>query len=68
MNIVGSRLVVFGGQVEGVFYNDMSAFDLNELQDNEAAWENWTALDEMSHIPKGRTNHTMVAWNDRLYL
>ncbi|BDD59974.1 hypothetical protein MAP00_005141 [Monascus purpureus] len=73
LNILGSKLYVFGGQVEGYFFNDLVAFDLNQLQNPANKWE---FLIRNSHeggpppgqIPPARTNHTMVTFNDKLYL
>lgn len=73
MNILGSKLYVFGGQVEGFFFNDLIAFDLNQLQNPANKWE---VLIPNSHeggppegqIPPARTNHTIVSYNDKLYL
>ncbi|KKK13350.1 hypothetical protein AOCH_005518 [Aspergillus ochraceoroseus] len=73
INILGSRLYVFGGQVEGFFFNDLVAFDLNQLQNPSNKWE---FLIQNSHdggpspgqIPPARTNHTIVGFNDKLYL
>lgn len=73
LNILGSKIYVFGGQVEGYFFNDLVAFDLNQLQNPANKWE---FLIRSSHdggpppgqIPPARTNHTIVSFNDRLYL
>ncbi|KAJ5103781.1 hypothetical protein N7532_004310 [Penicillium argentinense] len=73
LNILGSKLYVFGGQVEGFFFNDLVAFDLNQLQNPANKWE---VLIQNSHeggppegqIPPARTNHTIVSFNDKLYL
>ncbi|KAE8146323.1 hypothetical protein BDV25DRAFT_162693, partial [Aspergillus avenaceus] len=73
LNILGSKLYVFGGQVEGFFFNDLAAFDLNQLQNPTNKWE---FLIRNSHeggpppgqIPPARTNHSIVSFNDRLYL
>ncbi|KAJ5163673.1 Kelch-type beta propeller [Penicillium coprophilum] len=73
LNILGSKLYVFGGQVEGFFFNDLIAFDLNQLQSPTNKWE---VLIPNSHeggpppgqIPPARTNHTIVSFNEKLYL
>ncbi|KAJ5130558.1 uncharacterized protein N7515_006597 [Penicillium bovifimosum] len=73
LNILGSKLYVFGGQVEGFFFNDLIAFDLNQLQSPANKWE---VLIANSHeggpppgqIPPARTNHTIVSYNDKLFL
>ncbi|KAL2269066.1 hypothetical protein VTJ83DRAFT_3912 [Remersonia thermophila] len=73
LNILGSKLYVFGGQVEGYFMNDLCAFDLNQLQMPNNRWEILTPGSDGSTPPQGRlpaarTNHTMVTFNDKLYL
>lgn len=51
------------------YFNDMVSFDLNTLQSTSAKWELLVPADEGSTgIPASRTNHTMVAWGDKLYL
>ena len=73
MNILGSKIYVFGGQVEGYFFNDLMAFDLNTLQNTTTEWEK-LILDSNDggppegQVPPARTNHTIVSWNDKLYL
>ncbi|SPQ19060.1 eb429a89-f91f-43bd-9caa-39ab242b97d5 [Thermothielavioides terrestris] len=73
LNILGSKIYVFGGQVEGYFMNDLSAFDLNQLQMPNNCWEmlipsSDSANPPQAKIPPARTNHTMVTFNDKLYL
>jgi DNA repair exonuclease SbcCD ATPase subunit len=73
LNILGSKIYIFGGQVEGYFFNDLVAFDLNALQQASNRWEILiqNTIDggpPHGQIPPARTNHTMVSWNDKLYL
>ncbi|KAK5707087.1 Negative regulator of mitotic exit [Elasticomyces elasticus] len=73
LNILGSKIYIFGGQVEGYFFNDLVAFDLNALQ---AATNRWEILitntidggPPHGQIPPARTNHTVISYNDKLYL
>ncbi|KAI2075371.1 Negative regulator of mitotic exit [Ophidiomyces ophidiicola] len=73
LNILGSKIYIFGGQVEGIFFNDLICFDLNALQNPGNKWE---FLVRNSHeggpppgqVPPARTNHTIVSFNDKLYL
>ena len=73
MNILGSKIYIFGGQVEGFFFNDLVTFDLNSLQSAASRWEVLlpNSKDQVSpqgRSPPARTNHSVVAWADRLYL
>ncbi|KAI0152990.1 hypothetical protein GGR57DRAFT_503123 [Xylariaceae sp. FL1272] len=73
LNIVGSKIYIYGGQVEGYFMNDLSAFDLNQLQMPNNRWEVMIGNTESNSGPNGkvppaRTNHTMITYNDKLYL
>lgn len=73
LNIIGSKIFVFGGQVEGFFFNDLVAFDLNALQVPNNRWEvlipnSADGGPPPGQIPPARTNHSVVTWNDKLYL
>lgn len=73
LNILGSRIYIFGGQVEGTFFNDLIAFDLNALQHPTNQWEfllSNTVEGEPQHslVPAARTNHSVISYNDQLYL
>lgn len=73
MNILGSKIYIFGGQVEGYFFNDLLAFDLNSLQNPTNQWEflmpNSTEEEQANRTrPAPRTNHTVVSHNDQMYL
>ncbi|KAL0937587.1 kelch domain-containing protein [Colletotrichum truncatum] len=73
LNILGSKIYIFGGQIEGYFMNDLSAFDLNQLQMPNNRWEMLIQNTEsggppVGKIPAARTNHSMVTFNDKMYL
>ncbi|KAF8538437.1 hypothetical protein BDD12DRAFT_917694 [Trichophaea hybrida] len=69
LNILGSKLYIFGGQVDTVFFNDLVAFDLNTLQHVGSKWEILVPGAEGStDVPASRTNHTIVTWKDKLFL
>ncbi|KAI9819132.1 MAG: Negative regulator of mitotic exit [Pycnora praestabilis] len=73
LNILGSKIYIFGGQVEGFFFNDLVAFDLNALQSPSNRWEMLIQSSNdrgppSGQIPPARTNHTIINWNDKLYL
>jgi hypothetical protein len=69
LNILGSKLYIFGGQVDTHFFNDLVAFDLNTLQHVGSKWEVLVPdTDGSTEVPASRTNHTIVTWSDKLYL
>ncbi|KAI8950455.1 hypothetical protein F4801DRAFT_347625 [Xylaria longipes] len=73
LNIVGSKIYIFGGQVEGFFMNDLSAFDLNQLQMPNNRWEILIESSEIDapptgNVPPPRTNHSIITYNDKMYL
>lgn len=73
LNIIGSKIFIFGGQIEGYFMNDLAAFDLNQLQLPTNRWEILVENNENNVSPKGkippaRTNHTVITYNDKMYL
>ncbi|KAI1408582.1 hypothetical protein F5Y13DRAFT_204742 [Hypoxylon sp. FL1857] len=73
LNIVGSKIYIFGGQVEGYFMNDLAAFDLNQLQMPNNRWEILSENIEtggavQGKVPPARTNHSMITYNDKMYL
>ncbi|KAL8715662.1 MAG: hypothetical protein Q9225_006338 [Loekoesia sp. 1 TL-2023] len=73
LNILGSKIYIFGGQVEGYFFNDLWAFDLNALQNAHSKWElliqnSADGGPPEGQIPPARTNHTTITWNEKLYL
>lgn len=70
---MGSKIYIFGGQVEGFFFNDLVAFDLNSLQSSASRWEvllpnTKEQVSPQNKSPQARTNHSVVTWNDKLYL
>jgi DNA repair exonuclease SbcCD ATPase subunit len=76
LNILGSKIYIFGGQVEGFFFNDLVAFDLNSLQSSNSRWEvllsntnkDAVASSPQARAPPARTNHSVVTWQDKLFL
>ncbi|GFP54529.1 tip elongation aberrant protein 1 [Trichoderma asperellum] len=63
-----SKIYIFGGQVEGFFMNDLSAFDLNQLQSPTNRWEILIKAEANPKVPAARTNHSIVTFNDKMYL
>lgn len=53
--------------------NDLAAYDLNQLQMPNNRWEmlqsnSDTASAQQGLIPPARTNHSMITFNDKMYL
>ncbi len=53
--------------------NDLAAFDLNQLQMPNNRWEilvpnNDSGAPVPGKMPPARTNHSMVSYNDKMYL
>lgn len=53
--------------------NDLAAFDLNQLQMPNNRWdiliENLeSGSTSTTKVPPARTNHTMITYNDKMYL
>lgn len=71
LNLVESKLFLFGGEVDGIVFNDLFSFDLNLLQQSEFQWEpvvtNTDSRKEQT-IPDPRTNHSIVNYRNSLFL
>lgn len=48
--------------------NDLSAFDLNQLQSPANKWEILIKAEASPQVPAARTNHSIVTYNDKMYL
>ena len=62
MTLLGSSIVVIGGQIERSSVGDVFAFDLNGPQETGVKWE------DMAGFPSPRRNHTTVNYNQMLYV
>jgi hypothetical protein len=53
--------------------NDLSAFDLNQLQMPHNKWEllipnSDSSVQLQGKTPQARTNHSVITYNDKMYL
>ncbi|KAF5093333.1 hypothetical protein D0Z00_004116 [Geotrichum galactomycetum] len=65
ISTIGSVLYVFGGQLDDYFFDDLICYDLNTLQSENS---HWTFIKPNSRSPPPRTNHTVITYQDKLYL
>ncbi|CUA75374.1 hypothetical protein RSOLAG22IIIB_11697 [Rhizoctonia solani] len=67
--ICGNKLIVFGGFDEKyeMNLNDLRSLDLSHLRQNYVKWEQIRPAPG-SRSPPGRTAHTMVAYENKLYM
>jgi hypothetical protein len=64
LSIVGSSLIVFGGQLDDQFFDELWRFDLNTLKDTPM----WQQVLPATSAPSRRTGHSAVVHQDKLYI
>lgn len=65
ISTIGSTLYVFGGQFDDFFFDDLVSYDLSTLQ---SPTSKWNFIKPNSPSPPPRTNHTMITFDEKLYL
>lgn len=65
ISTIGSMLYIFGGQLDDTFFDDLACYDLTTLQSPTSSWN---FVKPASVSPPPRTNHTIITYQDKLYL
>lgn len=60
-----TKLYLFGGQFDNTYFNDLVMFDLSSFRNANAHWE---FMKPRSFFPPPMTNHTMVSYDNKLWL
>lgn len=64
LSMMGSNLVVFGGQLDDQYFNELWRFDLNTLKDTPM----WELVQPPTGGPQRRAGHSAVVYKERLYI
>lgn len=67
VGMCGNKFIVFGGQVDGEFLNDLWCFDLQSLVRGTSAWEQLTPVPGNKPPPR-RTGHVLVTYENKIYI
>ncbi|KAG8732623.1 Negative regulator of mitotic exit [Ceratobasidium sp. 423] len=67
VGMCGNKFIVFGGQVDGEFLNDLWSFDLQSLVRGTSAWEQLVPAPGNEPPPK-RTGHVLVTYENKIYI
>lgn len=65
ISTIGSKVYIFGGQLDDYFFDDLVSYDLTKLRDPSSKWE---LIESSTPAPPPRTNHSVVTYKDKLYL
>ncbi|KAG9085142.1 Negative regulator of mitotic exit [Ceratobasidium sp. 370] len=67
VGMCGNKFIVFGGQVDGEFLNDLWCFDLQSLVRGTSAWEQLMPAPGNEPPPR-RTGHVLVTYENKIYI
>ncbi|QRV83089.1 cell polarity protein [Ceratobasidium sp. AG-Ba] len=67
VGMCGNKFIVFGGQVDGEFLNDLWCFDLQSLVRGTSAWEQLVPAPG-NEAPPRRTGHVLVTYENKIYI
>lgn len=65
ISTIGSKVFIFGGQLDDYFFDDLVCYDLTTLRSQNSSWE---LIKPTSASPPPRTNHSVVTFQEKLYL
>ncbi|KAK9468358.1 hypothetical protein V1512DRAFT_221659 [Lipomyces arxii] len=65
LSAIGSRVYIFGGQVDSQYFNDMFAFNLGS-SNSGLKWEQLYSTSSM--IPRPRSGHSTAVFDGKLYI
>lgn len=65
ISTIGSKVYIFGGQLDDYFFDDLVCYDLTTLRSPNSQWD---LIKPTSASPPPRTNHSVVPFQDKLYL
>ncbi|CCK72424.1 Kel2p KNAG_0K00560 [Huiozyma naganishii CBS 8797] len=60
-----TKLYLFGGQFDDTYFNNLAVFDLSQFRRPDSHWE---FLKPKSFMPPPLTNHTMVSYQNKLWI
>ena len=60
-----SKLYLFGGQLDDTYFNNLAMFDLSSFRRPDSHWE---FLKPKTFVPPPLTNHTMVSYDNKLWV
>ncbi|TIA68523.1 hypothetical protein E3P91_04036 [Wallemia ichthyophaga] len=66
MGVIGDKLYIHGGQVNGDFFSDIATFNLNQLSMPGPCF--WEFLEPANDPPPKRTGHISVTYHDKIYI
>ncbi|KOG99720.1 Kel2p [Saccharomyces eubayanus] len=64
-NPMQTKLYLFGGQIDETYFNDLAMFDLSSFRRPNS---HWVFLKPISTVPPAVTNHTMVTFDNKLWV
>ncbi|QLG73023.1 hypothetical protein HG535_0E01070 [Zygotorulaspora mrakii] len=64
-NQMKTKLYLFGGQFDDAYFNDLAVYDLSSFRRPDSHWD---FLKPRTFVPPPLTNHTMVSYENKLWV